>query len=89
MDNIFEDMITGFKETEASEDLPGGGENYCTECARHFITAEQKLVHIKTKIHKRRVKTLKTEIPYTIAESELAAGLQTDNGPGRNKAITV
>ena len=39
---------------EADEDLPGLGQFYCTECARHFISQETLDIHKKSKIHKRR-----------------------------------
>ncbi|KAJ1651693.1 hypothetical protein IWQ61_007807 [Dispira simplex] len=69
-------------------DLPGGGQHYCVECARHFISEHALTGHKKTQSHKRRVKQLKTETPYSQKEAEAAVGLFTDNGPrSRTAAI--
>lgn len=54
-------------------DLPGEGQFYCIYCARYFIDDFTLNQHLKTKAHKKRLKDLKTE-PYTIEESERAAG---------------
>ncbi|KAI8913373.1 hypothetical protein EDD86DRAFT_200420 [Gorgonomyces haynaldii] len=85
LDQVFEDMqkkqqvLEKFK-TEEDQDLPGMGQHYCVECARHFIGEQEYIVHCRTKLHKKRVKTLKNETAYTQKDAELAAGLQTDNG---------
>jgi bud site selection protein 20 len=55
-------------------DLPGLGQVYCLPCARYFISPEAGAAHTRTKLHKRRLGSLKSE-PYTIEESERAAGL--------------
>ncbi|RYP40365.1 hypothetical protein DL768_010636 [Monosporascus sp. mg162] len=70
--------LAQFKETKASEDLPGLGKWYCTECAKWFETEVSLVVHKKGKPHKRRVKQLREE-PYTQKEAEAAVGLGTDN----------
>ena len=43
-------------------------------CAKHFIDDKAFHDHVKGKPHKRRLHALKTE-PYTIEESERAAGM--------------
>ncbi|KAL1852030.1 hypothetical protein VTK73DRAFT_9313 [Phialemonium thermophilum] len=75
-----------WKETKASEDLPGLGKHYCVECAKWFETEASLVVHRRGKPHKRRVKQLKEE-PYTHKEADAAVGLWTDNGPGRNSQV--
>ncbi|XP_028040033.1 zinc finger protein 593 homolog [Bombyx mandarina] len=54
-------------------DLPGAAQHYCLHCARYFIDEQALNDHFKTKVHKRRLKALELE-PYTIEESERAAG---------------
>ena len=51
------------------------GQHYCVECARHFIDVTAKEEHLRTKLHKRRVKILLTEQPYTQKEADAAGGL--------------
>uniref|UniRef100_K3X4G9 ELMO domain-containing protein n=1 Tax=Globisporangium ultimum (strain ATCC 200006 / CBS 805.95 / DAOM BR144) TaxID=431595 RepID=K3X4G9_GLOUD len=60
-------------EFEKDEDLPGLGQFYCTPCARHFIDAVTRDVHLKTKVHKRRMKDV-AQKQYTQKEAELGAG---------------
>ncbi|KAI1385332.1 uncharacterized protein F4822DRAFT_341586 [Hypoxylon trugodes] len=82
--------LAQYKNTKASEDLPGLGKWYCTECAKWYETEVSLVVHRKGKPHKRRVKQLREE-PYTQKEAEAAIGLQTDNeGPYRSeKAVST
>lgn len=62
-------------------DLPGLGQYYCVECARHFVDAGARKAHARSKPHKNRLKELK-EKPYSQAEAEAAAGMAPpDNGP--------
>ncbi|KAF3015381.1 hypothetical protein G7054_g7365 [Neopestalotiopsis clavispora] len=73
--------LSQWKDTKASEDLPGLGKWYCTECAKWFEGEASLVLHRKGKPHRRRVKQLKEE-PYTQKEAEAAIGLTTDNvGP--------
>ncbi|KAI6355306.1 hypothetical protein MCOR25_008241 [Pyricularia grisea] len=73
--------LAQWKDTKASEDLPGLGRHYCIECAKWFETDYSLVEHRKGKPHKRRVKQLQEE-PYTQKEAEAAIGLRTDNkGP--------
>eukprot|EP00911_Craspedida_sp_UC1_P000656 UC1_evm6s502 len=55
-------------------DLPGAGQFYCVHCTKHFIDAFALAGHLKSKVHKRRVKQLR-EGAYTIADAEAAAGM--------------
>lgn len=66
-------------ESKAPEDLPGFGEWYCIECAKHFESELNYAKHAKGKPHKRRVRQMKEE-PYSQKEAEAAVGLTTDNG---------
>lgn len=62
-----------------SLDTPGLGQHYCVECARYFESDSALNSHWRSKVHKRRCKTLK-DPAYTIEESEKAAGLGRDDG---------
>ncbi|KAH8653325.1 hypothetical protein BX600DRAFT_440409 [Xylariales sp. PMI_506] len=91
LDQIKADLLSPkhlaqWKETKASEDLPGLGRWYCVECAKWFETESSLVIHRKGKPHKRRVKQLKEE-PYTQKEAEAAIGLRTDNGEQRRRAF--
>jgi bud site selection protein 20 len=68
------------KQQEVNPELPGNAQFYCVECARYFVAREALAEHCRTKAHKKRVKVLAHDTPYTQKEAELAAGLQTDNG---------
>jgi len=56
------------------QDLPGCGQYYCMVCARYFITDKHLEEHVKSKLHKKRVK-LAAEKPYTQEEANAAAGM--------------
>ncbi|XP_015112520.1 zinc finger protein 593 [Diachasma alloeum] len=58
---------------EIDFDKPGSAQYYCIHCARYFINERALEDHFTTKVHKRRMKALEDE-PYTIEESERAAG---------------
>ncbi|KAK3207451.1 hypothetical protein GRF29_103g1003567 [Pseudopithomyces chartarum] len=84
LDQIHADLrdekhLSHFKDTKATEDLPGLGNWYCKECAKWFESEANFDAHHKGKVHKRRVKQLRDE-PYSQKEAEAAAGLATDNG---------
>ena len=59
---------------EVDLDKPGLGQFYCVHCAKHFISAKAFADHVRGKPHKRRLHALKTD-PYTVEESERAAGM--------------
>jgi bud site selection protein 20 len=76
-DQIQDDMkriAEGVAVVEKSDDLPGSGENYCIECARHFISKEMLTHHQLSKQHKRQVKRVHEE-QYTQAEADAGAGM--------------
>ncbi|KAI8891126.1 hypothetical protein K501DRAFT_289744 [Backusella circina FSU 941] len=76
------------KNQEIDTDLPGLGQHYCVECARHFISDSAYSIHLRSKLHKRRVKKLQDE-PYTQAEADAAAGLgKPDNGKKGGRTVT-
>lgn len=59
VDQIKADMLSPrhlrrWKDTKASEDLPGMGQHYCIECAKWFETEVSLVGHQKGKPHKRR-----------------------------------
>lgn len=56
------------------QELPGCGQYYCLACARYFITDKTLEEHLKSKLHKKRVK-LAAEKPYSQAEANAAAGM--------------
>ncbi|CAH2052390.1 unnamed protein product, partial [Iphiclides podalirius] len=68
-------------------DLPGAAQHYCLHCGRYFIDDRALKEHFKTKVHKRRLKALELE-PYSIEESERAAGQGSFKLPNKRKIIT-
>lgn len=60
-----------------SDELPGFGQYYCAETARHFIDEKALADHKKTKFYKRRVKQLKEE-KYTQHVAEWSAGMSKE-----------
>lgn len=68
-------------------DLPGAAQHYCLHCARYFIDEQALKEHFKTKVHKRRLKALELE-PYSIEESERAAGHGNFKQPSKRKITT-
>lgn len=72
---------------ETDLDKPGNAQFYCLHCARYFITNQALNEHFRTKVHKRRLKALESE-PYTIEESERAAGKGSYVAPKKRKIET-
>lgn len=58
---------------ELDDDLPGLGQFYCTQCARHFADDLSLSRHLVTKDHKRRLKDVAQQ-QYSQREADLAAG---------------
>lgn len=56
------------------DELPGGGQFYCVETAKHFIDAKALADHKKTRFYKKRCKEIKAE-KYTQESAEWAAGM--------------
>ncbi|BES99082.1 Zinc finger protein [Nesidiocoris tenuis] len=77
LDQINEDLkpekAAELLDQEVDLDKPGDAQFYCLHCARYFIDEKAMKEHFRTKVHKRRLKALEAE-PYTIEESERAAG---------------
>lgn len=68
-------------------DKPGSAQHYCLHCARYFISDSALQDHFKTKVHKRRLKALELE-PYSIEDSERAAGIGNWKTPTKRKIET-
>ena len=84
LDQIQEDMsnpgrIHELKLTHPVDaELPGLGQHYCLECAKYFIDSHALDAHVKSKIHRRRLRDLKEEA-HTQKHAEAAVGLTTEN----------
>lgn len=57
-------------------------------CSKHFVSNKAFSDHVKSKPHKRRLNALETE-PYTIEESERAAGMGSYVAPKKRKMDTL
>lgn len=58
---------------ELDDDLPGLGQFYCLQCAKHFSDQATLDLHCKTRPHKRRLKDVAAP-KYTQAEADAGAG---------------
>ncbi|XP_057672305.1 zinc finger protein 593 homolog [Diorhabda carinulata] len=91
LDEIDEDLKVNNSEKllnqEVDFDKPGSAQHYCLHCARYFISDNALQDHFKTKVHKRRLKALELE-PYTVEESERAAGFGNWKTPIKRKIET-
>lgn len=92
MDQIDSDLKPDNAEKLLKQDIdydkPGLAQFYCVHCSKHFIDDKAFNDHIKGKPHKRRLNALKTE-PYTIEESERAAGMGSYVKPQKRKMETM
>jgi hypothetical protein len=70
------------------DELPGGGQYYCVETAKHFIDATALQDHKKTKFYKRRVKELQQQTHHTHITAEWAAGRTKEILPPISKRTT-
>ena len=61
-------------EDEENAERPGMGQFRCTECDRYFVDAFAMDKHVRSKVHKRRLKLLGEE-PYSQKDAERAAGM--------------
>lgn len=66
------------------DDLPGGGQFYCAETGKHFISARALADHKKSRFYKRRIKDLKDD-KYSQATAEWAAGMTKEKLPPAHK----
>ncbi|XP_029050388.1 zinc finger protein 593 homolog [Osmia lignaria lignaria] len=92
LDEIDEDLkdenVKRLLNQEVDLDKPGAGQYYCIHCARYFINDTALKDHLTTKVHKRRLKALELE-PYTIEDSEKAAGKGNYVAPEKRKIETI
>ena len=65
---------------EYDDELPGGGQFYCVETAKHFADAKGLADHKKSRYYKRRSKEL-IEEKYTQESAELASGMTKEKLP--------
>ncbi|XP_003744015.1 zinc finger protein 593 [Galendromus occidentalis] len=90
LDEITEDLkpvnVESMIRQKIDYDLPGAGQSYCVHCAKHFISEKALREHLTSKPHKRRLKALEDE-PYSIEESERAAGMGNYIMPKKRKVI--
>lgn len=87
LNHLFSENADKLLNQEVDLDVPGAAQNYCLHCARYFIDQQALNEHFKTKVHKRRLKALELE-PYTIEESERAAGHGNFKLPSKRKIVT-
>lgn len=78
LDLIFQDLVSQqniqqLLNQPLDETKPGLGQFYCIHCANYYETATALKTHLKGKVHKRRVKELKS-VPYTQEVANAAAG---------------
>ena len=78
LDQIYDDLaskenIQRLLNQPLDETKPGLGQHYCIHCAKYFETRAALRTHLKSKVHKRRVKDLKG-VPYTQEVADAAAG---------------
>ncbi|XP_047538325.1 zinc finger protein 593 homolog [Vanessa atalanta] len=85
--DLQEDNAEKLLNQEVDLDRPGAAQHYCLHCARYFINNHALLEHFKTKVHKRRLKALELE-PYSIEDSERAAGYGNFKLPSKRKIVT-
>lgn len=74
-DLIYENLnepskIEAIKNRDADINLPGLGQFYCVHCDKYCVDKSALIAHMKTKEHKRRVKTMKVK-PYDHKEAEI------------------
>ena len=72
------------EKTTLDPEKPGLGQFYCVACTRYCINQRALDDHQATSKHKRRLKMLLTETPYSHAEANAGAGRgATDHGIDR------
>jgi bud site selection protein 20 len=88
-DDLKKEVDDGKKtDFEIDDDLPGLGQHYCTECAKHFSDERTLQVHKKTKDHKRRLKDT-AQKQYTQDEADSAAGRTKEILPPAHAAMKI
>jgi bud site selection protein 20 len=85
-DQIVEDVADPARQAQlqlADDGLPGAGQHYCVQCARHFIAADVLERHKKSGPHKKMLRRLAKELPWT---TEDARAMGVDNGKPLGRA---
>lgn len=92
LDEIDEDLkdknLKSLLNQEVDFEKPGAAQYYCVHCARYFINNTALEDHFTSKVHKRRLKALELE-PYSVEESERAAGKGSYIAPKKRKIDTL
>ncbi|KAL9938133.1 hypothetical protein V8E36_002756 [Tilletia maclaganii] len=65
--------------SEIDETKAGLGQFYCVSCDRHMPSQAHLDTHRRSKLHKRKLKKLEEEEPFTPEEAQRAAGIGVDN----------
>ncbi|CCH60739.1 hypothetical protein TBLA_0D02350 [Henningerozyma blattae CBS 6284] len=91
LDQIYDDLssqekISSLLNQPLDETKPGLGQHYCIHCAKYMETSIALKTHLKTKVHKRRVKALKG-VPYGQEVADAAAGYNLNKFLQRVEAI--
>ncbi|CAB4254150.1 similar to Saccharomyces cerevisiae YLR074C BUD20 Protein involved in bud-site selection [Maudiozyma barnettii] len=81
-----QDKIQKLLNQPLDETKAGLGQHYCIHCAKYCETAMALKTHLKTKVHKRRVKELKG-VPYTQEVANAAAGVNLNKFLNRVEQI--
>lgn len=68
------DKIQQLLNQPLDETKPGLGQHYCIHCAKYMESAIALKTHLKSKVHRRRVKNL-TSMPYTQEVADAANGV--------------
>ncbi|GAV49863.1 hypothetical protein ZYGR_0R01060 [Zygosaccharomyces rouxii] len=68
------DKIQQLLNQPLDETKPGLGQHYCIHCAKYMESAIALKTHLKSKVHRRRVKDLKS-MPYTQEVADAANGV--------------
>ncbi|CDO92906.1 unnamed protein product [Kluyveromyces dobzhanskii CBS 2104] len=90
--DLIYDELTSQKQIDSllnqpiDETKPGLGQYYCIHCSKYFETAYALKTHLKTKVHKRRVKELKG-VPYTQEVANAAVGYNVNSFLARVEQI--
>ncbi|XP_014612045.1 PREDICTED: zinc finger protein 593 homolog [Polistes canadensis] len=86
--DLKEENVKQLLNQEVDLEKPGNAQHYCIHCAKYFIDKTALQSHFTTKVHKRRLKALEIE-PYTIEDSERAAGKGSYIAPQKRKIETL
>lgn len=73
LDQIQRNFLNDVKPDDV-QDLPCEGKFHCRECDRFFISESALSSHLKTKVHKKRIKEL-SDVIHTQKHAEMAVGL--------------